>query len=161
MNSSTGAVCAATQLLHQRRRGPLGVSRALMCNHRVASSKRRWSNWYALPRFLRHRAGRCLLLSSFSTQTSPPPAPTKFAVRIPSPSNCVRSQLRIPLALQLTPLKPSQFISISRTSSSPSLSAVAPPSLASPWPAYSGCSRSFRSLILCLPLCRDAHKQTG
>ena len=29
------------------------------------------------------------------------------------------------------------------------------------WPAYSGCSHSFLSLVLRLPLCRDAHKQTG
>jgi len=39
----------------------------------------------------------------------------------------------------------------------PSWPSSSPP----PWPAYSGCSHSFLSLVLRLPLCRDAHKQTG
>ena len=138
---------------HQRRRGVLAAS----CAGHVASCV--WPS---------SRGSWCLEASCCPSSSLPPslvvPTPPMCAARdalptsTPCPSYTALSPVLVPTCLpspsaqlQACPLP----LSLSRDQP------PRPPSSPPPWPAYSGCSHSFISLVLRLPLCRDAHKQTG
>jgi len=111
------------------------------------------------------KAKRRCRLSIFLSAQNPPPAELSLPVKFiaddqPSPNSSL-TQLRLLLAMLphpymlLLPAKlPERLIFVAAE-------LPWPPSSPPPWPAYSGCSHSFLSLVLRLPLCRDAHKQTG